>query len=226
MSLETEQEFEERRSIRRSFRIKKGVVDPSVSETSSGSETESVEGEVNLVDTDREWSIEILDGTIETSMSRREHGNKDSKDSSRGLTLNPGMADLLQMMLEDNRRRDEEQKRRDEMDRLRKDEERRRKEEETQRRDEEMRSNRAQQQQLIESLVNRREAPEQTRPPAVFYLPRMRNTDELEEFIPVFETSLRVNDVPRPLLEAKVVNPHILKIPCGSYGSLTFDHVQ
>jgi len=36
-------------------------------------------------------------------------------------------------------------------------------------------------------------------------LPKMKETDELEEFIPIFETALRVNNVPPPLWKQKLI---------------------
>jgi len=49
--------------------------------------------------------------------------NDGSKESGRGETPACGMIELMQMMVEDNRRRDGELKRRDELDRIRREEE-------------------------------------------------------------------------------------------------------
>jgi len=159
---------EEGRTLRRSSRTRKGAVTPVVdSGNSSGSETDSVETEIEtkfgwsgLEREEREWSTHAQIGfetNSETKMSRRDPQKKDSKDSGRGHTLSPGVNVLMQMFLDESRRRDEvqkkegrwrdeEQKRREEMDRLRRDEEKRE-------RDDERRNSRKQKNLLLQSLM-------------------------------------------------------------------------
>jgi len=109
-------------------------------------------------------------------------------------------------MLAENKRRDEvERERRIEEKREREEEMQRREEVEKGRREEEARNNRAQQQQLIERLMERRADPVRASPPAIFDLPRMRDSNELEEFISVFETALKVNEVLRGLWKQKLL---------------------
>jgi len=59
--------------------------------------------------------------------------------------------------------------------------------------------------------MTRQAPPEHAPAPAVFDIPRMREANELEEFIPVFETFLRVNDVPKPLWKQKLLTHLPLK---------------
>jgi len=47
--------------------------------------------------------------------------------------------------------------------------------------------------------MENRPAPVHTPPTPSVDLPRMRESDELEEFVSVFETALKVNEVPRGL---------------------------
>jgi len=101
-----------------------------------------------------------------------------------------------------------ERVRRDEENRRREDE-RRQQEIERERRDE---ASRAQQERLIETLRDNRHRPPEPSPTVTsFDLPRMREDDELEEFIPVFEASLRVNNVPNPLWKQKLLTHLPLK---------------
>jgi len=141
-------------------------------------------------------------------------------DSGRGATPAPGFADVMQMFLEENRRREElERCRRDEENRRREDElrrqeaERERKKESIRiQRENEREANRAQQERLIQTLTeNRRRTPEPSTTTSSYDLPRMREEDELEEFIPVFETSLRVYNVPANLWKQKLLTHLPLK---------------
>jgi len=59
--------------------------------------------------------------------------------------------------------------------------------------------------------MEKRAVPEHAPVQAVFDLPRMKDSDELEEFIPVFETSLRVNGVSKPLWKQKLLTHLPLK---------------
>jgi len=50
-----------------------------------------------------EWSTEAVLGVEDLEMSSREKNREANKDSGRGLTPAPGMAEMLQMVMEENR---------------------------------------------------------------------------------------------------------------------------
>jgi len=196
------------RTLTRSVRTRKGTVLPVVVENSSGSKTDSIGTETETVagwvcsvkeeseiETDivvgwsglerkeREWSTQAQSGfdtSSENKMSRRDH---ESKDSGRGHTPAPSVNEMMQMFLEVGRRRDEEKRERED----------------------ECRSNREQQALLVQSLMERWVAPEPAPVCTTFDLPRMKEEEEIEKFIPIFETSLQINEVPQNLWKQKLL---------------------
>jgi len=70
----------------------------------------------------------------------------------------------------------------------------------------------AKEERLFETLRENRPIPQVHAPVATnFDLPKMKESDELEEFISVFEASLRVNNVPDELWKPKLMTHLPLK---------------
>jgi len=164
-------------------------------------------------------------------MSKRD---TESRDSGGGQSPGPSMGEFMKAYFEDQRARDEkeskrrenerkeraeEELRREEVEKSRRERERTEREEEVQRREEaekarretEARNNLELQQQLIQTIMDRRAVPVHASPTPSFDLPRMKDSDELEEFVSVFETALKVNEVPRGLWKQKLVTHLPLK---------------
>jgi len=121
---------EEQAALRRSVRQreKQGEVPDSGIGYSSDSEL--------LRDQREKWSTETVIGQEDRvelqfgskrTMSRRD--DKGDRDSAKGGSEQPSMTDLFQMMLSENRRRDEEARRREDIERNRREDEQRRRDE-------------------------------------------------------------------------------------------------
>jgi len=174
------------------------------------------------------------ESTKKETMSRRDN---ESKDSGRGHTPGLSMNEFMQMFFEEQRRRDEvEKKRRDEEKREREEEQKRRNEERRQERekreDERVRRKEAREQErrereeerarreeasrardelLFSSLRDNRLAPPGHAPTPIAELPKMKDNDEMETFIPIFEASLRMYHVPGNAWKAKLTSQLPLK---------------
>jgi len=179
---------------------------------SSGSETEV---EPEFVRESSELAQYGSDSSIESNVGRNRRMSTrgtEIKDSGLGQGVGAGMSDFMRIFLEDQARREEKENRRREDERREREEEMLRREEaEVLRRETEAKTNLALQQQLIETLMEKRAAPMHTPPTPPVNLPRMREVDELEEFVSVFETALKVNEVPRGLWKAKLISHLPLK---------------
>jgi len=194
---------EETRSLRRSNRTRPGVVP----------ESEESFGDFS---TTTQW---ILNRCRELKKEPEVVMSRESKDLGKGNTPEPGLSDFMRMYMED-------QKRRDEFDRLRRDEEARRradereKREEQERRDEESKARReeerearqaeaernlAVQQKLSEALMDKQAAVIEEPNPRI-RLPTIKEEDELEKFVSVFETALKLKEVSRGLLKDELVS--------------------
>jgi len=127
MSKEIEGSVKLSRQLRRSRRRK--VVTPALVESGSSSSTDSIESEAKTVAgyssrgyTESDSEVVSLGGFSTLTQvnfgaskgnkeGEREMSKKDtSKDPGRGETPAPGMAELLTLMMEDNKRRDGEMK--------------------------------------------------------------------------------------------------------------------
>jgi len=117
--------------------------------------------------------------------------NKGGIDSGRGVTPEPGLSEFMRVYFEDQKRRDEEAKR------------------ERQSRDRAIaareKADRDREDRLLRVLTER--------PPArnpiqrtTIELPKMNETEDVEQFIPLFEMALRVNRVPENLWRAKLMS--------------------
>jgi len=217
--------YTEERKLRRSKRQRK-VVTPALVEQNSSSDTETVGSEPEIIvktewdlgDSSSEGEVKSFDKFSETAqvdfspskrtadwaqeiMSREDKAG--SKDSGRGTTPEPGIRDFMQNFFE-------EQRRRDELDRLRRDDEKRERRDELERRLEDQarreEENRAREDRLFATMRDiRPPAPVQNPNPNID-LPKMRESDEIASFIPIFETALRINTVPEELWKAKLLS--------------------
>jgi len=216
MSRTAETEFEEGQTLRRSTRTRKGAVPPIVSE-SSGSETESTNTEIDPRDFSDEWSTaEAVTGVENSKMNTSEQERGESKDSGRGSIGTPNMTEFMQMFFEDSRRREEESKRREELERCRRDEENRRREDERRRMEDERErreeANRVREERLFQSVRESRPLAPVTAPtPMHVELPRMKEGEELEDFIPIFEASLRMYNIPEDTWKPRLTSHLPLK---------------
>jgi len=128
---------EEQAALRRSVRQRErqGEVPESVFGYSSDSELLRDQREKLLTETviGQEDRVELQFRSKRTMSRRDEKG--DGRDSAKGGSEQPSMTELFQLMLSENRRRDEEARRRDDQERLRREEEQRRRDEEYVRRE-------------------------------------------------------------------------------------------
>jgi len=199
---------EEYRSLRRSDRLK-GAVEPEVESSVSSSESEEVGVESNcfgigsFVDPDKE--VELTVESVEESdseMSKRDRKEEESKDL--------GVAEVMRVFLEDHAKREEvAAQRREEAEAVGLEEERRVREEERKEREDEARNNRDLQQRLMETLIDKSTAAREATNAIV--LPHLKEEDELEEFVSVFETALELNEIPRGLWKNKLISNLPLK---------------
>jgi len=199
--------IDEEAALRRSARtrIKHGEVLDSGIDYSSDSELSRNQRD--------KWSTETLlgqedrfDFSRKRDMSRREE-KSEGKDSGRGGSEQPGMADLLQMIMSENRRRDEENKRREEAERARRDEENMRREEaerirredESKRREEDMMRRDQRWLEQMQAQMAANASPEPRYPPKFDKHSLLRLTNDnkdLDGFITLFEAQLSMDEVP------------------------------
>jgi len=99
--------------------------------------------------------------------------SKDSTDSGKGRTPEPGLGDFMRMYIDDQRAERDERRR-------------------------EREDNRAREERLYRSLAETRTTPdpEQT-PKPILSLPVIRDSEEITEFLPKFEAALQWRKVPR-----------------------------
>jgi len=87
-------------------------------EYSSGSDSESTETEIDPRDVRETWStennsgFELIPKDTNMSLQDRETEGRSSKDSGRGDTPNPGLAECMQRFLIESRKRDEDARQR------------------------------------------------------------------------------------------------------------------
>jgi len=196
-------ESQETRRLRRSNRTRPGVV-PFVVGRNNHSESEGEGSEESFGDFSATTQFNFnkrreFKEELEVAMSR------ESKDSEKGNTPEPGLSDFMRMYMEDQRRRDErdrirreEQERRDEESRVRREEEREARQAEAER-------NLAVQQRLMEALMTKQAAVVEE-PNSRIRLPTMKEGEEMEKFISVFETALKLKEVPRGLWKDELVS--------------------
>jgi len=211
MSEEVAGSYRKEGNLRRSKRKRKGVVPTKVESSSSG--TESVESDSGTV---LGWNVSEVESEIEVSgqsfgdFSEQSHWNSDlsksikgeqrremsreSRDSGKGATPEPGLSDFMRIYFEDMRKRDEMEKERREVETERREEERKERREEQDRRDREQaikeEVSRAREERLLLSLRDSRPPAPEPIPRLNIDLPRMRDSDEVAKFLPMFEMAL------------------------------------
>jgi len=178
----TEEDTVLRRSTR--TRTRQGVVLNSGWDHSSDSDVYRVLRET--------WSLEAVTGRVEYSsrsenrMSRKEI--EGDRDLGRGGSEQSGLTDLFQMLLADNRRRDDEARAREELERRRRDDENSRREEE----------HRSREQRWAEQLQAVSARPEPRFPPHFDKRSLLQLTSDckdLDAFVTVFEAQLTMEEV-------------------------------
>jgi len=188
------------KGLRRSARNKAthtGVVPGSDKEEHS-SESES---EINITE---DGSVETVDEGDKTSsdsdtetMNSDKMDRENSKDSGRSTIGVQSMTEFMQMFMQDSRRREEENRReernRREEERIRREDEQARREDERIRREE---AERVREDRLITTLRETRLATPTPTHNQHSELPRMREGDDIETYIPIFEAALRSNAIP------------------------------
>jgi len=199
--------YDTEKKLRRSKRQKK-VRTPIVSQSSSGIETLGSEEETvpgrNLgeVESEVEGSIHSFGEFYNTA--HEDYNFKDviveekvvemskgSNDSGKGVTPEPGLGDFMRVYFEDHKRRDEESRREREF----RDRQLAAKEE----------ADRAREERLFLTLRERTPMPEPAER-ATIDLPRMKGSDNVEQFLLLFEMALKVNKVPEGLWRSKLIS--------------------
>jgi len=158
----------------------------------SRGDTESPDGVVNLGEYSNETQVE----SSTNEMSKRDAESKDS-----GVGQGPDLNEFMRMFFEDQKRRDDKEKER-------RDEERKEREVERREREE---ANRARDELLFASMRDVRPTLPAPVPTPIAELPRMKEADDIESFIPIFEASLRMNGVPCESWKAKLTSHLPLK---------------
>jgi len=119
------------------------------------------------------------------------------------------------LFMQESRRRDEESRRREELERLRRDEENKRREDEREGREDERErreeTSRARDERLFAALRENKPVALTHAPSSNMKLPHMKEGDELEQFIPIFEASLCMNNVPDDLWKTELTS-HLTKL--------------
>jgi len=161
-----------------------------------------------------DWSTEPAIGEEDRLEIIREMSRKDNdgKDPGRGGSEQPGLTELFQLMMADNRRRDDEARRREEQERIRRDDEQRRREEDY----------RLREQRWAEQLQAQRESTARPTPrfPPHFdkgsLLKLTGDCKDLEGYMTVFEAQLAMEEVPieewKALLIGQLDATHRLRV--------------